>query len=194
MKFFEDFVCVPQMILLTKLKILMSVLGLNSKDRKSTRDKANISNPKVNRGCVPLTTNCISADCLQISLGPSIPYIPLGVYHTGGFNPMLCSVMIICPLALNWLTNGPNSGPVWNAYLWNHHTHFIQIRITLKVRVQSYLGLTRSISWFLMPWLLTSPGHQQPWYWLCRIGMPWSYLRKDFNYLCHMNVEEWHKL
>ena len=24
----------------------------------------------------------------------------------------------------------------------------------------------RSISWLLMPWLLTSPGHQQPWYWL----------------------------
>ena len=21
-----------------------------------------------------------------------------------------------------------------------------------------------------MPWLLKSPGHQQPWYWLCRIG------------------------
>ena len=29
----------------------MSVLGLNSKDWNSTRDKANISNPKVNRGC-----------------------------------------------------------------------------------------------------------------------------------------------
>ena len=28
---------------------------------------------------------------------------------------------------------------------------------------------TRSISWLLMPWLLTSPGHQQPWYWLCRV-------------------------
>ena len=66
----------------------MSVPGLNSKDRKSTRDKANISNPKVNRGCAPLTANRISADCVQISLGPSIPYIPLGVYHTGGFNAM----------------------------------------------------------------------------------------------------------
>ena len=66
----------------------MSVLGLNSKDRESTRDEANISNPKVNRGCAPLTANRISADCVQISLGPSIPYIPLGVYHTGGFNAM----------------------------------------------------------------------------------------------------------
>ena len=63
-------------------------MGLNSKDRKFTGDKANISNPKVNRGCAPLTANSISADCVQILLGPSIPYIPLGVYHTGGFNAM----------------------------------------------------------------------------------------------------------
>ena len=70
------------------IQILKSVLGLNSKNRKSTRDKPNISNPKVNRGCAPLTANRISADCVQISLGPSIPYIPLVVYHTGGFNAM----------------------------------------------------------------------------------------------------------
>ena len=38
-----------------------------------------------------------------------------------------------------------------------------------RARELSYLGLTRSISWLLMPWLLTSPGHQQPWYWLYRI-------------------------
>ena len=66
----------------------MSELGLNSKDRKSTRDKANISNPKVNRCCVQLTANRTSTDCVQISLGPSIPYIPLGIYHSGGFNAM----------------------------------------------------------------------------------------------------------
>ena len=71
-----------------KWKILMSVLGLNSKDRRSTRDKANMSNPKVNRGFAPLTANRTSADCVQISLGPSIPYIPLRVCHTGGFNAM----------------------------------------------------------------------------------------------------------
>ena len=58
----------------------------------------------------------------------------------------------------------------------------------------SYLGLTRSISWLLMPWLLTSPGHQQPWYWLSRIGLFLSYLRNDFNYLCRINVEKWHKM
>ena len=37
--------------------------------------------------------------------------------------------------------------------------------LTLNVRGPSNLGLIRSISWLLMPWLLTSPGHQQPWYW-----------------------------
>ena len=57
------------------------------KERKSTKDKANISNPKVNRGA-PLTTKRTLADCVQISLGPSIPHIPLGVYHTGVFNAM----------------------------------------------------------------------------------------------------------
>ena len=62
------------------------------------------------------------------------------------------------------------------------------------MRGPSYIGLTRSISWLLMPWLLTSPGHQQPWYWLYRICRPFSYLRKDFKYLCQINVEEWYKM
>ena len=69
-------------------KISVLVLGLHSKDKKSTKDKANISNPKVKRGFPPLKANHISADCVQISLGPSIQYIPLRVYHTGGFNAM----------------------------------------------------------------------------------------------------------
>ena len=33
--------------------------------------------------------------------------------------------------------------------------------LTLNMRRPSYLGLTRSISWLLMAWLLASPGHQQ---------------------------------
>ena len=70
---------------------------------------------------------------------------------------------------------------------------YIELTLTLNVRGPSYLGLTRSISWLLMPWLLTSPGHQQPWYWLCRMGRFLSYFRKDFNYLRRINVEKWHK-
>ena len=68
------------------------------------------------------------------------------------------------------------------------------IVLTLNMRGPSYLGLTISISWLLMPWLLTSPGHQQPWYWLYRIRRSFSYLRKRFRYLCEINVEEWHKI
>ena len=77
-------------------KISMLLLGLNSKYRKSTGDKASISNPKVNRFCAPLTANRTSADCVQISLGPSIPYmyIPLGLYHTGEFNAMFGASMV----------------------------------------------------------------------------------------------------
>ena len=44
-----------------------------------------------------------------------------------------------------------------------------------------------------MPWTLESPGHQHPWYWLYRIGKFLSYIRKDFNYLGHFNVEKWYK-
>ena len=43
-------------------------------------------------------------------------------------------------------------------------------RLSLNVWAPSYLGLTRSISWLLMPWLLASPGHQRPWYRLFKIG------------------------
>ena len=76
----------------------------------------------------------------------------------------------------------------------NYSFKAIPLHLTLNVRGPSYLGLTRSISWLLMPWLLTSPGHQQPWYWLCRIGGFLSYLRKDLNYLRRTNVEKWHKM
>ena len=81
------------MTLLTK-KISMLVLGLHSKDRMSTKNKANIRNPKVNRDCPPLTANRISANCVQISLGPPMQYIPLRVYRTGGFNAMIAQPYI----------------------------------------------------------------------------------------------------
>ena len=82
-----------------------------------------------------------------------------------------------------------------NNFIWfGINVWYISIKLTLNVRGPSYLGLTRSISWLLMPWLLTSPGHQQPWYWLCRIGRFLSYMRKDCNYLRRINVEKWHKM
>ena len=52
------------------------------------------------------------------------------------------------------------------------------------MRGLSYRGLFRSISRLLMPWLLASPGHQQPWYWHdSEIGKSLFYTRKDSNYL-----------
>ena len=83
----------------------------------------------------------------------------------------------------------------WQISFLKFHSNLPEANeLTLNVRGPSILGLTRSISWLLMPWLLTSPGHQQPWYWLCKIGRFLSYLRKDFNYLCRINVEIWHKM
>ena len=78
--------------------------------------------------------------------------------------------------------------------LYFKHTEFYQklyyeqaLIKTINVRGPSFIGLTWSLSLLLMPWLLTSPGHQHPW--LCRIGKSLSYLRNDSNYLCYIIVE-----
>ena len=96
----------------------------------------------------------------------------------------------------NWNTFGWKSSPVpsrartrcwWIGRSMCLVTIFARVVLTLNVRGPSYLGLTRSISWLLLPWLLMSPGHQQPWYWLCRICRSWSYLRKGLipmSYQC----------
>ena len=90
----------------------------------------------------------------------------------------------------------PDINTAFTEWTWHLQLPYMDpvSQLTLNVRGPSYLGLTRSISWLLMPWLLTSPGHQQPWYWLCRIGGFLSYLRKDFKYLRRINVEKWHKM
>ena len=38
--------------------------------------------------------------------------------------------------------------------------------LTLLMPKTDYSQITRLIAWLLMPWLLASPGHQQPCYWL----------------------------
>ena len=96
-----------------KWKISMLVLGLRSTDRKATRDNANIRNPKVNRGCPPLTANCTSTDCVQISLGPSIQYIPLRVYHTEGFNAISLDFSSYILLIQLLFATGATQVPTW---------------------------------------------------------------------------------
>ena len=49
----------------------------------------------------------------------------------------------------------------------------------VMVLIQKYSARTRPIPWLSMPWLLASPGHQQPWYWLCKINQFLSSTRMD---------------
>ena len=65
-----------------------------------------------------------------------------------------------------WLKNPFDNWHIcfWFGMSWTDYS------LRLSMWGPSYLGLIRSISWLLMPWLLASPGHQQPWYWLCEIG------------------------
>ena len=52
--------------------------------------------------------------------------------------------------------------------LWQH------FYLTLPMLKTKYSKKTRSIPWQLMPWLLSWPGHQPPWYGQCRINcLPW---------------------
>ena len=97
-------------------------------------------------------------------------------------------------VAAKWQKTFPNALTNRNFFSKFYSSLYQKVDLILSVRGPSYLGLTRSISWSLMPWLLASPGHQQPWYWLCKISKSWSYTRKDFNYLRHVSVEEWHKM
>ena len=56
----------------------------------------------------------------------------------------------------------------------------MQSGLTLYVQGPNYSSSTEYISFLLMPWLLASPRHQHPWYWLCRLCKYLSYARKDF--------------
>ena len=100
---------------------------------------------------------------------------------------------IIC-VAYNDLWPWPISSRSFGLGLENRVRYVASTVLTLNVRGPSYLGLTRSLSWLLLSWLLASPGHQRPRYWLCVMGKSLSYLRKDFNHLCHINVEERYKM
>ena len=76
-----------------KWKILMLVLGLNSKDRKSTWDKANISNPKINRDCPPLKPTIPQQTVRKFHLDPQY-----NIFHWGSSIlgvSKLCVIIII---------------------------------------------------------------------------------------------------
>ena len=70
-----------------------------------------------------------------------------------------------------WWTNPLVKSLLCWIYLWNFSENLFKFSIvsrhygwlckylTFNVREPNYLGLTRSISWLLMRWLVTSPGH-----------------------------------
>ena len=125
-----------------------------------------------------------------------IQWSPVNSPHKGQWCAALMFSFIFAWINVPSVLRGPQRTyhGLWVPDIHEKVNDFESLIKTLNVRGPSCLGLTWSISWLLMTWLLASPGHQQPWYWLCRIGRSLSYLSKDFNYLCHANVEEWHKM
>ena len=87
-EFFRRYFCVHRTTFFIWIKKTGLVLDPREKDKKYPRDKANIDNPKVNRGCPSLTAIRTLAECMEITLGPSIQHILLGVYGTRSLNAM----------------------------------------------------------------------------------------------------------
>ena len=50
------------------------------------------------------------------------------------------------------------------------------------------------ISWLLMPWLQTWPGHHRPWYSPSKIVVLLSSLRVNFDNLYHTRITEWYQI
>ena len=69
--------------------------------------------------------------------------------------------------------------------MWHMHWGYL----TLPVLKLEYFWWTMSIPCLLMPWFLASPGHQQPWYWICVINESLPSTRKYFSELHHINIE-----
>ena len=78
-------------------------------------------------------------------------------------------------------------GILWNEVSWS------LILLTLLLKLE-YSRKCRSIPWVPIPCLLSSPGHQQPRYCLCRINRVFSPTRKDFNNMWHISVENLQKM
>ena len=56
----------------------------------------------------------------------------------------------------------------WHTIL-NLHVQPLILTV-FHIQGSEYSGRAMSIPWLLMPWLLASPGHRQPWYWICNIN------------------------
>ena len=64
---------------------------------------------------------------------------------------------------------------------------------SVETRIFQLDGLYRSMPLLLMPKSFVPPGHQHPWYWLCRINgslISLSSTWADLNYLHHLIVDK----
>ena len=112
---------------------------------------------------LPSTTfqrSCIYKKYWQFSLRPDLP---VSAYHSSYFRAVFLSVNI--KMCTPWV-----------------------FFLTLLVLKPEYSWWTKPISWLLMPRLLVSPGHQQPWHRFCMIKGSLSSTRSDFNCMRHSHV------
>ena len=68
------------------------------------------------------------------------------------------------------------------------HSRHIKEKLTLLALRPEYTWWTKSISWQLMPRLLESPGHQQPWYWSSDMRMFLSSLTVNLSNLLWLTL------
>ena len=79
-------------------------------------------------------------------------------YHLEAFSIQDMTTSLKHPGILKW------------CYKMKWQAENFKIYLALLITKPKYSRLTASRPWLLLPWLLVSPGHQQPWYWLCRIN------------------------
>ena len=108
---------------------------------------------------------------------------------TGGFHSQI--VINAENVSTWWRHNNNNNVYFPKNYRLVHmlHARKSYVNIVYKCKRKSECSeRARTIPWLLMTWLLTSPGHHQQWFWLCRINM--SSARKVFYTWYPVNIKQ----
>ena len=131
--------------------------------------------------------------CLPDGLGPCITISGISLANIINYIGLIFSCILIKCKSINFLS-----------FMWINdisaknranflHSNSACYELTTDV-LRSEYSRTRSIPLLLMSWLLVSPGHQQPWYWLHKIDRPLFSIRKDLDYLGYTIVEKWYQM
>ena len=114
-------------------------------------------------------------ETVLISIKISLKFVPMGpinnipalvqimAWRWPGDKPLSESMMV------SLLTHICFTRPQWfkiYAFAYILEVKNFKKNVTILVLRLEYSGINMSISWLLMPWLLASPSHQPPWYWL----------------------------